>query len=98
MTMDFRLEQVDDQHIAGVHEARMSDLKAVVEDCTARRSLGNTGSSEIKHVARVPAIIVQKYINDNGITYAEFMRDPKHADRMLSDPSLSAFRIWEGRI
>lgn len=96
--MDFRLEQVDGQHIAGIHTASMDDLKLVADDCAGRRGVGATGSSEMKHVARVPAIIVQKYINDNGITYAEFMRDPKHADRMLSDPSLSAFRIWEGRI
>lgn len=96
--MDFRLEQVDSGHMAGIHEVRMSDLQAVMDDCAGRRGVGATGSSEMKHVARVPAFIVQRYINDNGITFAEFVRDPKHADRMLSDPSLSAFRIWGGRL
>lgn len=96
--MDFRLEHVDGQHWAGVHEVRVADLQAVADDCAGRRGVGATGSSEMKHVARVPGFIVQKYINDNGITFAEFMRDPKHADRMLSDPALQAFRIWEGRL
>lgn len=96
--MDFRLEQVDEGHVAGIHEVRMADLLTVADDCAGRRGVGATGSSEMKHVARVPAFIVQRYINDNGITFEDFMREPKHADRMLSDPSLSAFRIWEGRI
>jgi predicted lipoprotein len=96
--MKFSLETVDDQHIAGIHVADMSDLKAVADHCASLRSVGATGSSDMKHVATIPAFIVQKYINDNGITYAEFMRDPKHADRMLSDPALQAFRVWEGRV
>ena len=95
--MDFRLEH-HEGGFAAVHEARVGDLKAVADHCAGLRGAGATGSSEVKHVARVPAFIVQRYINDNGITFAEFMRDPKHADRMLSDPSLSAFRIWEGRL
>lgn len=96
--MKFHLETVDSDHIAGVHTADMDDLRLVADHCAGLRGVGATGSSEMKHVARVPAIIVQKYINDNQITYAEFMRDPKHADRMLADPSLSHFRIWQGRI
>jgi hypothetical protein len=96
--MKFELQTVDSQHVAAVHTANMDDLKAVADHCAGLRSHGATGSKEMKHVARVPAIIVQKYINDNGITFAEFMRDPKHADRMLSDPALSGFRVWGGRI
>jgi hypothetical protein len=96
--MDFRLEQVDERHMAGVHEASIDDLKAVADHCAALRGAGAIGSHDMKHVARVPAFIVQKYINDNGITFAEFMREPKHADRMLADPALQAFRVWEGRI
>lgn len=96
--MQFRLETVDDNHIAGIHEARIDDLKAVADHCAGLRGVGATGSSEWKHAARIPGFIVQKYLNDNGVTFAEFMRDPKHADRMLADPALAAFRIWEGRV
>lgn len=96
--MDFRLETVDDTRVVSIHEVAKRDLDLVADHCAAMRSVGATGSDEMKHVARVPRFIVQKYINDNGITFAEFMREPKHADRMLSDPALSAFRIWEGAI
>lgn len=96
--MKFRLEQVDERHIAGVHEASLDDLQMVADHCAALRGVGATGSSEMKHVATVPAIIVQKYINEHGITFAEFMREPKHADRLLADPALSGFRVWTGRV
>ena len=96
--MGFRLEHVDSEHFAGIHEERMDNLRAVADHCAGLRGMGATGSKDMKHVARVPEIIVMKYINDNGITWAEFMRDPKHADRMLADPALQAFRVWEGRV
>jgi hypothetical protein len=96
--MAFRLETVDEHRIAAVHEARIDDLKAVADHCAGLRGVGATGSKDMKHVATVPAFIIEKYLIDNGVTFAEFMRDPKHADRLLSDPALQAFRVWEGRL
>ena len=33
-----------------------------------------------------------------GITHHEFMANPVHIRRMLNDPDLQGFRIWEGRV
>lgn len=96
--MKFRLETVDQHHIASVHEASLDDLRSVADHCASLRGVGATGSKDMKHVATVPAFIVQKYLNDNGVTFAEFMRDSKHADRLLADPALQAFRVWEGKV
>lgn len=96
--MRARIEQLDAAHEAHVYEEDHANLRAVADHCAALRSAGDTGSGEMKHVARVPAILVQKYINDNGITFAQFMRDPKHAERLLADPAIAHFRVWEGRI
>lgn len=52
----------------------------------------------MRHLATVPAIIVQQYLHTQGITYADFMRNPEHATRMLNDPALSAFRVSRGRV
>lgn len=95
--MDFRLEQEGDK-VAAIHEASMDDLKMVAEHCGALRSAGFTGSKDMKLAARVPGFFVQKYLNDNGITFAEFMRDNKHVDRFLADPALAHFRVWQGRV
>lgn len=96
--MEYRIELLEGDKQAHIHEASVSDLKAVAEHCGDLRSAGLTGSSDMKLAARVPAFFVQKYINDNGITFAEFMRDNKHVDRFLADPALSHFRVWTGRI
>ena len=96
--MRARIEELDEKRELHVYEADLDDVKAVAEHCGQLRSVGATGSSEMKHVARVPAILVQKYLNDNGVTMAQFMRDPQHAERFLADPALAHFRVWQGRI
>jgi hypothetical protein len=96
--MDFRLEHVDSDHIASIHEARMDDLKAVADHCGRLRSIGDTGSKDMKLAASVPAFFVQKYLNDNGISFREFMKDEAHIQRFLADPALAHFRVWQGRL
>lgn len=96
--MRARIEQVDAQHEAFVYEADMADLRAVADECAGLRGVGATGSSEMKHVAKVPAILVYKYMHDNGVSYAEFMRNNAHQERFLADPAVAHFRIWQGRV
>lgn len=90
--MGFRLEHVDRDHLAGVHEERMDLIKAVADHCADLRGVQKP-RTDMRHVARVPEILVMKYINDNGITWSDFMRDPAHAERFLADPAIAHFRI-----
>ncbi len=71
----------------------MRDLHAVADHCKAMHNEGNIGTKEMPKLAEFPAAIVEKYINDAGITFAEWMRNPVHVRRMLRDPALSHFRI-----
>ena len=96
--MGFRLEEVDADHIAGIHEESYANLRQVADHCAAMRAAGMTGSKDAKVAASVPAILIHKYCNDNGITFADFMREPVHAERFLNDPALAAFRVWEGKV
>jgi hypothetical protein len=96
--MRARIEQVDEHHDAFVYEANMADLKAVAEYCKARQNAGLTGSKDVRALAEIPDFIIQQYCDTNGVTWAEFMRNPEHATRMLNDPALSAFRIHRGRV
>lgn len=70
----------------------------ILEDATARRNEGFTGSKEMRHAARFPAVAVEQYCNQAGIEFSEWVSNPVHIRRMLSDPALSGFRIWEGRV
>lgn len=97
--MKARIEAVDDLHDVHLYEASRADLDVVAEHCGAMRSAGYTGpANDMKLAASVPAFFIQKYINDNGITFADFMRDQAHINRFLADPALAHFRVWQGRI
>ena len=74
------------------------DCTAIAESTKARHNEGMHGTSELKHAARIPMVMVEKYLIDNNITYREWSIDKAHIRRMLQDPALSHFRIWSGAI
>ena len=71
---------------------------AIAEDAKARHNAGFHGSSDMKHAARVDPVLIESYLNRNGITWQEFSRSQEHMKRFLNDPALAHFRIWPGRI
>lgn len=90
-----------------VHYDQLSDVTAVerIQDCTPiadytanLRGIGKTGTNEMRHAARFPAVIVEQYCNHKGITFNEFLSNPAHVKVMLADPALKAFRVWEGKV
>lgn len=83
----------DGQLITGTRQ----DCTPILEDAKARHAAGAIGSSEMRHAARLPMAIIEQYCNTNGITFREWMTDPAHLRRMLTDPDLSGFRIWDGK-
>lgn len=84
----------DDNLITGSSQ----DCTPVMEYAKARQREGAHGSSEMRLAASVPSVIVEKYINDNGITLHEFSADQAHQRRLLNDPALAYFRIWPGAV
>lgn len=78
-------------------ERRSEDVEPILEQAKALRSCGLTGSGEMRHAARFPRSAVENYMALHGIDLHEWMNNPVHADRMLRDPDLSGFRIWQGR-
>lgn len=98
----FTQQNGDVKSVVGMEDGKLitgtvQDCTPILEDATRRRVEGMTGTSEMKHAARFPAVLVEKYCNTAGITFAEFMQNKVHVRRMLGDPALSGFRIWEGR-
>lgn len=80
-------------------------VTGTVQDCTpylerakTLHNAGAHGSSDMKLAASFPFVLVEKYCNDNGITFADWQASKEHKRRMLNDPSLSYFRIWPGRV
>lgn len=76
----------------------VQDCTPFLESATKRRNEGIHGSSDMRHAASFPPVIVERYCNESGIEFSEFMSNPVHVKRMLSDPALSGFRVWNGRV
>ena len=80
-------------------------ITGTVQDCTpilertqSLHNEGHHGSAEFKHAATLPMVLVERYCNDNAITFEQFMQGSEHIKRMLNDPDLSYFRIWPGKV
>jgi hypothetical protein len=74
------------------------DLDPILARTHNLRINGDIGGSDMKHAASIPNVLIEKYCNENGITFNEWMRDPSHIKRMLNDPQNEPFRIWKGRV
>jgi hypothetical protein len=79
---------------------RSQDCTAILEQCHELRATGaGTSTTGDGHWAgRIPAAEVEKYINEHGITFREFIGNPVHVQRYLNDPDHKLLRIWTGRL
>lgn len=77
---------------------RIQDCTPIVESAKALHNAGMHGSSEMKHAARLPMVIVEKYCNEKKITFQEFMANDEHIRSVVNNPDNSMFRVWPGRI
>lgn len=77
---------------------RVQDCTPIAERTQALHKEGHHGGSDMRHAASLPMVLVERYCNDNGITFREFLGGQEHIKRMLNDPALSHFRIWPGKL
>ena len=78
--------------------ASSQDCTGIAEACKRQHNEGIHGTSEMKLAGRIPDIFVNKYLTDNNVTFAQFIKEPEHARRMLNDPAMAHFRVWKGKI
>lgn len=76
----------------------VQDCTPFVERTKALHREGIHGSSDFKHAASFPPVLVEKYCNINGISFGEFLKNPVHCKAMLNDPALKDFRVWGGKV
>ena len=94
---------MDLQPIIAVEDGKLitgsrQDCTPFLEAATRKRNEGEHGSKEMRHAASFPPVLVERYCNERGITFSEWLANPIHARVMLMDPDLSGFRIWGGRV
>lgn len=77
---------------------RTQDCTPIVERTQALHKEGFHGSSEFKHAASIPFVVVEDYCNRNNLLFSEFMANPEHIKRLANDPALAHFRVWKGKL
>ena len=86
---------VQDDQIVAYSEQLLDPILDRVQEL---RDIGHVGGSDMKHAARIPNVLIEKYCNDTGITFQEWVNNPVHIKRMLNDPQNEPFRVWKGRV
>lgn len=81
-----------------MHIGRFQDCTPILDYAKRQHNEGHHGSADMKHAARIPNVIIERYCNDHGIEFSECMNNRDHMRAMLNDPSLSGFRIWKGNV
>lgn len=76
---------------------RGQDCTVLADHCKALHN-ETEQRGDVRLAARLPEVVVERYCNDNGITFGEFVGNPAHIRRVCNDPALAAFRVWPGRI
>lgn len=92
--LDTKIVVADDRMMV----SRTQDCTPYAEHAKAMHNLGAHGSSEVKHAAKIPLVLVEKYCNEQGINLHEFLNNPAHIKRVVEHPDNAAFRIWKGRL
>lgn len=81
-----------------LYVGRSQDCTQIAEYAKAAHNEGLHGSSEMRHAAKIPLVIVEKYCNDRGITFEEFMGSESHLKAVVENPDNKMFRIWPGKL
>lgn len=78
---------------------RSQDVEPIIEHLATLRQEGDGKSptGELYHVGDIPMAVVETYLNENGVTFHEFVKDDTHVKRILTNPDFAKFRVWQGR-
>lgn len=77
---------------------RKQDAQPVLDEIKEIKDHTNgiSKTGDLYHVGRIPAILVEKYCNDKGITFRDFLLDDTHVTRIMNDTAYKHLRIWQG--
>lgn len=78
--------------------SQSQDCTPIMEYAQALHKAGEYGGSEMRHAAKIPNVIIEKYMNEHGVSFQEVMTNPIHFKRICNNPDNKAFRIWPGKV
>jgi hypothetical protein len=74
------------------------DVEPVLQHVQYLRETGQTGSSEMRHAAKIPWVVSENWRKARGISFHEMMANPVHAAAFLNSEEARPYRIWSGKV
>jgi hypothetical protein len=81
-----------------VYHQESQDVDPVLQHVKYLRETGQTGSSEMRHAAKIPWIVSENWRKKRGISFHEMMANPVHAAAFLNSEEARPYRIWPGKV
>jgi len=80
--------------------ARVQDVEPIIQEVAElKRITDGRGDTSMGYFAgRIPAIVIEQYMKEVGVTFHEFCIDNTHVHRILNNPDYKRFRIFEGKV
>lgn len=76
---------------------RVQDAEPILDGIQELRSSGLTGSEDFRHVGRIPAVVLEGWLNDAGVSFNDHKAVEEIIHRKLLDGEFSKLRVHEGR-
>lgn len=78
---------------------RVQQVGDAIDVIKAMSNEGLHGSKDTRYAGWIPNVVIEDYLNKNGLTLRRFMQERKeHIPRILNDPAYADLRVWRGRI
>lgn len=95
MDTKYHYDELEDKLII----EKVQDVEPILEANKKALNEDNNFTSEVfNHVARIPIVCIEKWCNEKGIKYNEFMGDTNLLKLFLNDPDNKFLRTKAGRI
>jgi len=79
---------------------RVQDCDPIIQEVTDMKQVtdGRGKTSMGYYAGRIPAIIVEQYMKEMGVSFHDMINDTTHVHRILNNPDFKRFRVFEGKI
>lgn len=78
---------------------RIQDVEPILEaNKRAFNGARDGWGGDFHHVASIPNVVIEKWCNEKGFTFADFMRDKRLVKRFLNDSENKFLRTRPGKI
>lgn len=77
---------------------RTQDINPVLKHVEQAKEVGTYTEGLGYYAGTIPAIVIEQYMKEFGVSYMDFIKDSTHIHRIMNDPDYKKFRVWEGTL